>query len=327
MEEASKVESLKASQRHRAASPAPKVKSNKAEAKDSKEVKASASTAHVKVESAGAPEWLAMAKWITLLVTTQLLMIIFAKRCTSQAGLPLLLCLAQFAVSTVLSASAWVARAQSEVTKSVPKLLAPRAVLLDIVPLSGVWTGGFVMFNAAALYMSPGMVNVVRCMEPLATVCVGAALGQRFSWQVLATLVPICGGVAMASLTAGSLSATGICLATVSNVAFCCRSFCLQRLRRNPENKLDDVAVFFNVSWAATVALPLLQIPLEGTQVLPALQALDEPQRWIFAAEMLMSSIFFFLYQFVQLLVMTQLSPLAFSVLTPVVKAAATIDR
>ena len=30
------------------------------------------------------------------------------------------------------------------------------------------------------------------------------------------------GKVAMASLTAGSLSATGICLATVSNVAFCC---------------------------------------------------------------------------------------------------------
>ena len=42
---------VQASQRHRAASPAPKVKSNKAEAKDSKEVKASASTAHVKVAS------------------------------------------------------------------------------------------------------------------------------------------------------------------------------------------------------------------------------------------------------------------------------------
>lgn len=33
-------------------------------------------------------------------------------------------------------------------------------------------------------------------MEPLATVCVGFALGHRFSWQVLVTLLPICGGVA-----------------------------------------------------------------------------------------------------------------------------------
>ncbi|CAE7572180.1 PPT1 [Symbiodinium natans] len=301
--------------RHRATSPAPKVKPSG---------KAAASKP---VEAQAAQEWLAMLGWIALLVITQLLMIVFAKRCTGQAPLPLLLCLAQFTISAVLSSSASHALSRSRKSKAgnaapgtPAQLLAPWTVLADILPLSAVWTGGFVMFNAAALHMSPGMVNVIRCMEPLATVCVGAGLGQQFSWQVLATLVPICGGVAMASLTTGSFSATGICFAMVSNVAFCCRSFSLQRLRRNPHNKLDDLAVFFNVSWTATVALPFLQVPLEGAQVLPSLQALGD-RRWIFAMDLLASSVFFFLYQFVQLLVMTQLSPLAFSVLTPVVKA------
>ncbi|CAE7640620.1 PPT2 [Symbiodinium sp. CCMP2456] len=303
----------KAKARHRAASPAPKVKSS---AKPTETTGRGCVEAPVQSSRDWLRETLAMLGWILLLVITQLLMIIFAKRCTSHAPLPLLLCLAQFAISVILSSSA--SKAASE---GAPRLLAPRAVLPDILPLSAVWTGGFVMFNAAALYMSPGMVNVIRCMEPVATVCVGAGLGQRFSWQVLATLVPICGGVAMASLTSGGLSTTGICLAMISNVAFCCRSFCLQRLRRNPQNKLDDLAVFFNVSWTATLALPLLQIPLEGSQVLPTLQGLATDQLWIFAADMLASSTFFFLYQFVQLLVMTQLSPLAFSVLTPVVKA------
>ena len=30
--------------------------------------------------------------------------------------------------------------------------------------------------------------------------------------------------------------------------------------------RLDDLAVFFNVSWTATIALPFLQIPVEGSQ-------------------------------------------------------------
>ena len=34
------------------------------------------------------------------------------------------------------------------------------------------------------------------CMEPVATVAVGFALGHLYRWQVLATLLPICGGAA-----------------------------------------------------------------------------------------------------------------------------------
>lgn len=49
-------------------------------------------------------EWLQMLKWIFLLVSTQLVMIIYSKRFTSRAPLPLLLCLAQFAMSALLSA-------------------------------------------------------------------------------------------------------------------------------------------------------------------------------------------------------------------------------
>eukprot|EP00435_Cladocopium_sp_Y103_P040231 s2076_g10.t3 len=147
------------------------------------------------------------------------------------------------------------------------QLFAPKEVLLDVLPLSAVWTGGFILFNASALHMSPGMVNVIRCMEPLATICVGFALGQRFSCQVLATLLPICGGAA-------------------------CRTFCLQRLQRNKLNQLDDLAIFFNVSLVSALFLPGLELVVEASEA-----------------------------PFVQLLVMSKLSPLAFSVLTPIVKA------
>lgn len=291
--------------RKRDSSPAPKVN------QVAKENEGSKGAVAVRSDS---PEWLAMLGWIFLLVSTQTVMIIYTKRCTNQAPLPMLLCLAQFAVSSILSAIACILRKG--------QLFAPKEVLLDVLPLSAVWTGGFILFNVSALHMSPGMVNVVRCMEPLATICVGFALGQRFSLQVLATLFPICGGVAMASASGGSINSAGVFFAMLSNLAFCCRPFCLQRLHGNKLNQLDDLAIFFNVSLVSALFLPALELVVEASEVLPAMQTLVASDRLgSFAFDMLASSIAFFFYQFIQLLVMSKFSPLANSVLTPIVKA------
>eukprot|EP00913_Durusdinium_trenchii_P026021 g24414.t1 len=135
-------------------------------------------------------------------------------------------------------------------------------------------------------------------MEPVATVSVGFLLGHRFRWQVLATLLPICGGVAMASSSGGSISSAGVCFAMLSNLAFCCRTFCLQRLQRNKLNQLDDLAVFFNVSGLSTFLMPGLELAVEASEVLPAVQSLMSRGRlWSFGSDMLASSIAFFFYQ------------------------------
>ncbi|CAE8641869.1 unnamed protein product [Polarella glacialis] len=199
----------------------------------------------------------------------------------------------------------------------------PRTLWSIIVPLSLVWTAGFVLFNASASRMSPAVVSLVRCMEPLATVAVGFLIGERYSWRVLVTLIPICGGVALASFRGGVLSAAGICLALLSNVSFCGRPFFTQQLKlRKSENPLDDLGVFFNVTFVATLTLPVFVFLFEGTLIQSAVQRLSEEGVLVqFGADMMMSSIFFFLYQFIQLMVMSKLTPLAFSVLTPVVKA------
>ncbi|CAK9034208.1 unnamed protein product [Durusdinium trenchii] len=308
----SKAANAKPQVRQRNASPGAKQKSDRDQAHQPEATPSRKAANEAKVFASH--EWMEMLGWIFLLVATQLVMIIYTKRCTNQAPLPLLLCFAQFAISAILSGIACSFRKGC--------LWAPKAVLLDVLPLSVVWTGGFILFNAAALHMSPGMVNVIRCMEPVATVSVGFLLGHRFRWQVLATLLPICGGVAMASSSGGSISSAGVCFAMLSNLAFCCRTFCLQRLQRNKLNQLDDLAVFFNVSGLSTFLMPGLELAVEASEVLPAVQSLMSRGRlWSFGSDMLASSIAFFFYQFIQLLVMSKLSPLAFSVLTPIVKA------
>ena len=255
---------------------------------------------------------------VLVLVGTQMLMLIYTKRATSSARLPLLLCLAQF------SASALLAGACSLFSAGAALPWAPRSLWVVIAPLSLVWTAGFVLFNASATLMSPALVSLVRCMEPLATVCVGFAVGSEcYSLRVLATLVPICGGVILASSTGGSLSAGGACLALLSNVCFSLRPFFKRRLKTHPANTLDTMGEFFNVTLIASVALlPPAVALLEGAALQPALSRLsDAGQLMRFGVDVALSSVCFFLYQYTQMAIMSSLSPLAFSVLTPVVKA------
>eukprot|EP00930_Biecheleria_cincta_P104223 TRINITY_DN96410_c0_g1_i1.p1 TRINITY_DN96410_c0_g1~~TRINITY_DN96410_c0_g1_i1.p1 ORF type:complete len:380 (+),score=67.44 TRINITY_DN96410_c0_g1_i1:40-1179(+) len=303
------------------AAPAPKARQRNSSPAGPRQAGAASKAAHEDdkkadaVATGGVHAALAMAGWIALLVGTQMVMLIYTKRCTDRAGLPLLLCLAQFITSASLSAAASVA--------SIGRIpLMPRTLWRIIVPLSVVWTAGFVLFNASASRMSPALVSLVRCMEPLATVFVGFALGERYSCRVLATLIPICGGVGLASFKGGVLSVAGISLALLSNLSFCGRPFFTQQLKQHRDNKLNDLGVFFNVTGVAVVLLPVFVFLLEGVEILPQLQRLSAAgQLFQYGGDLLASSIFFFLYQLTQLVVMSKMTPLAFSVLTPVVKA------
>jgi drug/metabolite transporter (DMT)-like permease len=302
---------------------------------------------------------------VILLVSTQIWMLIFTKRATTAHRLPMLLCLAQFALSAVLSGAGLLLRRRQQLHRrlglqtqqqqsTTATTKTPRSdrssssssiLSLDtlwlVLPLTISWTLGFVLFNAAASRMSPAHVNLIRCGEPLATVAVGTMMlpGRRdgcsnqqqrrqYSLPALLTLVPIVGGVALASAAAsapsssqqlsgsdGGLSAIGVVTACLSTVSFCVRPFCLERL----QGAVQDLDLFFHVTVLASMTLPWIVLLLEGRKIGHAL--FDQPVDMVFAVDVTLSSVCFFLYQYLQLRVMVQLSPLSFSVLTPVVKA------
>ena len=104
-----------------------------------------------------------MAVSVAMLVILQVVMLVYTARVTREVKLPLLLCLSQFSVSAILSGLAALVR-----EGSIP--WAPRSVFKPLAALTFVWTAGFVLFNASATHMSPALVSIVRCMEPLATV-------------------------------------------------------------------------------------------------------------------------------------------------------------
>eukprot|EP00040_Diaphanoeca_grandis_P007178 m.39978 g.39978 ORF g.39978 m.39978 type:complete len:318 (+) comp18351_c0_seq1:401-1354(+) len=263
-----------------------------------------------------------MISSVVLLVSTQMVMLIFTKKATTQEKLPLLLCLVQFVISASLAAAVSL-YGQRSGERRLPVM--PRTLYKIIVPLSVVWTLGFVLFNASAAQMSPALVSIVRCVEPLATVTLGFLAGTRYSGRVLVTLIPICGGVVIASSSGGTaaLSVLGVTLAMLSNVAFCLRPIYAQRLKADKTHTLDNVGVFFNVTCVSVaVLLPVVAMG-EAASIYPAFERLSKTPYGVstFCLNMLASSIAFFAYQFLQLRVMSSMTPLEFSVLTPVVKA------
>jgi len=192
-----------------------------------------------------------------------------------------------------------------------------------LLPLGVVWAAGFVLLTASVAQMSASLAGVVRSMEPITGVMLGLLAGERYSLQVLAALVPVCAGVVLASHGGGSMTLSGVCLAMLSNFGFSARPFLARRLKARPGRQLDDTAVFFNVTCIATALLVFAALLVEGPSLLPTAQRLragGEEAR--FGADLLLSGSSFFVYQYSQLVVMSRVDALTFSVLTPISKAS-----
>mmetsp|Transcript_21780 Transcript_21780/g.61870 ORF Transcript_21780/g.61870 Transcript_21780/m.61870 type:complete len:319 (+) Transcript_21780:159-1115(+) len=264
-----------------------------------------------------------LAAWIALLCLSQIAMFILTKQAAQKASLPLFICFMQFAISATLTAL--ISALPPAGTSGRQRLSSlDRSLWILLVPLGLVWMLGFVLLTASVAWMSAALAGVVRSMEPLANVALGFAAGERYSWKVMAALLPVCAGVVLASHGGGNATAGGVFLALLSNFAFSARPFLAKRLKGNElGKKLDDLEVFLAVTGLGAAALPPAVALLEGAALVEAagrLWAAGDCAR--FAADVSLSGAAFFLYQFAQLRVMSQLAPLSFSVLTPVSKAS-----
>jgi len=269
------------------------------------------------------PEAYTIGMWIALLCVTQLAMFIFAKLAMQQAKLPSLLCLVQFTTSALgaalpspLTGAGW---------RSL-KIMGREHVKL-LVPLGVLWTMSFLSLNASVSMMSAALANVVRAMEPAFVVFLGFfVFGDRYSFRLVATLLPISAGVALASLKDGAAGAAfsmlGVVLAALSNVGFASRPFLAQTLAARSTVKLDSTSVFFNAMCIGVALMSLSTAALEGRSVLEAVDRLRSSGDLAhFATRLALSSVGFFIYQFSQMVLMTKMSPVAFSVVTPMSKA------
>jgi len=274
--------------------------------------------------AAAGNEAYAIAGWVALLCFTQLAMFIYAKRAMQKAKLPSLLCLVQFVLA------AFGATVPSPLTGAGwPGLkLMKRDHCKFLLPLGILWTAGFLLLNASVALMSAAVANAVRSMEPVCMVLLGFALfGERYSLMLLVTLLPICAGAVLASQKGNgggsALSLSGVLFAALSNFGFASRPFLAQRLAaQGAALKLDSSSIFFNAMCIGVVVLGFSTALLEGNALAEAWTHLRASGTLgDFVLDVTLSGAGFFVYQFSQMVLMTRMSTIAFSIVTPMSKA------
>lgn len=139
---------------------------------------------------------------------------------TQHPDLPITLTAAQFLMSTI---AGWLL---IRVTQGrIQPLPNTWSGCLPLLPMTAVQTLGAFTTTQSFGAMAVGFTHTIKATEPIATAFLARVLmHDRFTLGLYLSLVPIIGGVCLASLTEISFSWFGVAMALTSNVCFAARA-------------------------------------------------------------------------------------------------------
>ncbi|XP_051123304.1 triose phosphate/phosphate translocator, non-green plastid, chloroplastic-like [Andrographis paniculata] len=221
---------------------------------------------------------------------------------------PITISLVQFAVGTVLIILMWTFNLHKR-----PKI--SRSQLVAIFPLAVVHTLGNVFTNMSLGKVSVSFTHTIKAMEPFFSVVLSAMfLGEFPTIWVVSSLLPVVGGVALASMTEASFNWVGFWSAMASNLTNQSRNVFSKKFMVKKEESLDNITLFSII----TIMSFFLMIPptlvMEGIKFTPSyLQAagLDVNQIYI---KTLLASLCFHAYQQISYMILQRVSPVTHSV-------------
>ncbi|KAK9225004.1 hypothetical protein WN943_010045 [Citrus x changshan-huyou] len=156
-----------------------------------------------------------------------------------------------------------------------PKLT--RSQFAVILPLAVADTLGNLLTNISLGTVNVSFTHTIKAMEPFFTVLFAALfLREKPTIWLVPSLVPIVGGVALASLTEASFNWTGFCSAMASNVTNQSRNVFSKKFM----DSLDNINLFS----AITIISFILSVPaaifMEGAKFTPYLQSAVSKSRF-----------------------------------------------
>ena len=120
----------------------------------------------------------------------------------------------QFAVGSALAALMWL-------FKLHPAPKVDKALIEAVLPLAAVHTLGNLLTNVSLGAVAVSFTHTIKAMEPFFSVLLSALfLGEAPTLAVVGSLVPIVGGVALASASEATFNWGGFLAAMGSNVTF-----------------------------------------------------------------------------------------------------------
>ncbi|XP_044484147.1 triose phosphate/phosphate translocator, non-green plastid, chloroplastic-like [Mangifera indica] len=233
---------------------------------------------------------------------------IYNKQVLKVYHFPVTVTVIQFAVGTVLVLLMWTLNLYKR-----PKVSG--AQLAAILPLAVVHTLGNVFTNMSLGKVAVSFTHTIKAMEPFFSVVLSAMfLGELPTLWVVSSLVPIVGGVALASVTEISFNWAGFWSAMASNLANQSRNVLSKKVMVKKEDSLDNITLFSVITIMSFLLLAPVALFMEGVKFTPTyLQSAGLDVKLI-ATKSLLAALCFHAYQQVSYMILQRVSPVTHSV-------------
>lgn len=190
--------------------------------------------------------------------------------------------------------------------------------LAALLPLAMAHTLGNVLTNISLCKVTVSFTHTIKAMEPFFTVLLSALfLGQMPTFWVFSSLLPIVGGVALASMTEVSFNWIGFATAMAANITNQSRNVLSKKMMTSEEETLDIINLYGVLTMMAFILLVPYALLVEGVKFSPSYLQYAASQG-LNVRELCVRSIFaafcFHAYQQVSYMILDMVSPVTHSV-------------
>lgn len=214
----------------------------------------------------------------------------------------------QFAVGTVIVFFMWTLNLHKK-----PKITTGQ--LIAILPLAIVHTMGNLFTNMSLGKVAVSFTHTIKAMEPFFSVLLSAMfLGEMPTLWVVSSLLPIVGGVALASMTEASFNWAGFWSAMASNVTFQSRNVLSKKFMVKKDQAMDNINLFSLITVMSLFLLLPVAFFMEGVKVSPSYLEAAGLNVKDLGTKALIAGICFHAYQQVSYMILQRVSPVTHSV-------------
>ncbi|KAL8232243.1 hypothetical protein R6Q57_002021 [Mikania cordata] len=221
---------------------------------------------------------------------------------------PVTMTAVQFAIGTFIISLTWAFNLHKWPNIS-------RAQLVAVLPLAVMHTLASLTTNMSLGRVSVSFTHTIKAMEPFFTVVLSTMfLGEMPTPWVMSSLVPIVGGVILASFSEVSFNWPGFWSAMASNLANQSRNVFSKKFMVKKEESLDNITLFSIMTIMSFFMFTPVAILMEGLKFTPAyLQSAGLNINEVYFRALL-ASIGFHGYQQVAYMILQRVSPVTHSV-------------
>ncbi|EIE22016.1 Tpt phosphate/phosphoenolpyruvate translocator [Coccomyxa subellipsoidea C-169] len=216
----------------------------------------------------------------------------------------------QFAVGSLLAVSMWTLNLHEK-----PKV--DKDLIISVLPLAVVHTLGNLLTNVSLGQVAVSFTHTIKAMEPFFSVLLSALfLGESPSIPIVLSLLPVVGGVALASATEATFNWAGFLAAMGSNITFQSRNVFSKKFMGKKKGSLDNINLFSLITILSFLLLaPIALIRDGGLMLTPsAMQSMGIINTKLVLQRAVFAGFCFHAYQQVSYMILQRVSPVTHSI-------------